>query len=121
MRRAIQLLTFAIGFFAVGSNAFAQLTIEIRDYFTMPMTGRLEGQGTNEVLLARVNALREEPGGGSNRFFVPDLNGPLYILQKNSEKLSMYLDFNGREGRSGIFHRLFVEAGYGSGLNGFYF
>jgi hypothetical protein len=120
-RRAIQLLTFVIAFSAVTANAFGQLTIEIRDYFTMPMTGRLEGQGTNEVLLARVNALREEPGGGSNRFFVPDLNGPLYILQKNSEKLSMYLDFNGREGRSGIFHRLFVEAGYGSGLNGFYF
>src|SRR5262249_6943941 len=32
-----------------------------------------------------------------------------------------YLDFNGREGHAGLFHKLFLEAGYGSGLNAFYF
>jgi hypothetical protein len=41
--------------------ASAQITLEIRA-FAMMMTGRVDGQGNNEVLLARVNSLREEPG-----------------------------------------------------------
>ena len=97
-----------------------QLTIEVKDYVSMPMTGAVLGKGTNEMLLARVNALREEPGGGS-RFFVADLNGPLYILDKQTKKLTTYLDFNGREGHPGLFHNLSWERGYGNGLNGFYF
>ena len=100
--------------------ASAQMTIEIKDYVTMPITGLADGKGNNEVLLSRVNGLREEPGG-ANRFFVPDLNGPLYILNKETKKLTTYLDFNGREGHAGLFHKLFLETGYGSGLNGFYF
>src|SRR5712692_2977445 len=102
------------------AQASAQMTIEIKDYVTMPMTGLVDGKGNNDSLLARVNGIREEPDG-ANRFFVPDLNGPLYILDKDTKKLTTYLDFNGREGHPGIFHKLFVEIGYGSGLNGFYF
>ena len=102
------------------AQASAQITIEIKDYVVMPVTGLPGGKGNNDGLLARVNGLREEPEG-ANRFFVPDQNGPLYILDKDTKKLSTYLDFNGRDGRSGMFHKLFTEAGYGSGLNGFYF
>ena len=102
------------------SSASAQLTIELKDYVTMPMTGVTEGKGSNEVLLARVNAVREEPGG-ANRFFVADLNGPLYILDKTTRKLATYLNFDCREGHSGIFPRFFITSGYGNGLNGFYF
>src|SRR5678816_1439120 len=61
------------------SQALAQLTIEIKDYVTMPITGLVDGKGSNDGLLARVNTLREEPGG-ANRFFITDLNGPIYIL-----------------------------------------
>ncbi len=43
--------------------------------------------------LARVNYLRDEPGG--RRFFVNDLNGPLYILDKQTKAFTTYLDFNG--------------------------
>ena len=100
--------------------ASAQITLEIKDYVAMPMTGLVDGKSSNDSLLARVNGLREEPGG-ANRFFVIDLNGPLYILDKDTKKLTTYLDFNGREGRSGIFHKLTIESGYGNGLNGFYF
>src|SRR6202022_952625 len=80
-----------------------QLTIEVKDYVTMPMTGLVQGKGSNEVLLARVNALREEPGG-ANRLFVADLHGPLYILDKQTKNFTTYLDLNGRDGRPGIFH-----------------
>src|SRR6266566_526829 len=100
--------------------ASAQITLQIKDYGAMPMTGLVDGKSSNDSLLARVNGLREEPGG-ANRFFVIDLNGLLYILDKDTKKLTTYLDFNGREGRSGIFHKLTIESGYGNGLNGFYF
>jgi hypothetical protein len=113
------LLVSALHAFAM-PEANAQLTIEIKDYVRMPMTGLVDGKGSNDVLLARVNTLREEPGG-ANRFFITDLNGPVYILDKETRKFTTYLDFNGQQGRGGLFHHLFTEAGYGSGLNAFYF
>jgi hypothetical protein len=100
--------------------AEAQLTLELRDYVTMPITGAIDGAGSNGALLSRVNALREEPGGAA-RLFVIDLNGPMYILDKKTKKLSVYLDFNGRDERPGMFHRLLIETGLGNGLNGLYF
>src|SRR5688572_24086649 len=57
------------------------LTLELADYAPLPITGELDGQNTR-ALLARVNFLRDEPGGG--RFFVNDLNGPLYIVDKQT-------------------------------------
>src|SRR5262245_22023561 len=105
--RAMQLAALSVVLPAVVPfTASAQLTIELRDYVTMPATGKVDATENNDVLLARVNGLREEPGG-ANRLFVPDLNGPLYILAKDTKKLATYLDFNGRDNRPGLFHRLF--------------
>jgi hypothetical protein len=111
-------LLLLILFFA--ANASAEITLEIKDYVALPITGLVDGKTNYDALLARVSGLREEPGG-ANRLFVPDLNGPLYIVDKDTRKVTVYLDFNGREGKSGIFHKLFMEAGYGSGLNTLYF
>jgi hypothetical protein len=91
------------------------LVLEIRDYAAMPITGRVDGTGQTDGMLARVNSLREEPGG-ANRFFVNDLNGPLYILDKATKKFTVYLDFNGRDGRPGLFHKFAFETGYANGL-----
>jgi len=93
----------------------AQLTIEVKDYVALPITGTVDGTGQTDGMLARVNGVHEEPGG-AKRLFVNDMNGPLYILDKDTKKLTTYLDFNGREGHTGIFHRLMYEAGYGNGL-----
>ena len=106
--------------FLFAANASAQITVEIQDYVALPITGLVDGKTNYDGLLARVSGLREEPGG-ANRLFIPDLNGPLYIVDKATKKPTVYLDFNGREGKSGIFHKLFVEAGFGSGLNTLYF
>ena len=100
-------------------SASAQVTLEIQDYVEAPMTGLVDGKGSNELLLARVNTLREEVGG-AKRFFISDLNGPLYVFDKATKKFSVYLDFNGSAGKSGIFHKLTIMQGYGNGLNGFY-
>jgi hypothetical protein len=94
-------------------------TIEVEDFVDTPMTGLTDGKGTNDVLLSRVNTIREEVGG-SNRLFVSDLNGPLYIFDKATKKFSVYLDLNGAGGKRGIFRRLTTAQGYGNGLNGFY-
>jgi hypothetical protein len=48
------------------------------------------------------------------------LNGPLYILDKATKNLAVYLDFNGNEGKKGLFRKLTILQGYGNGLNGFY-
>ena len=113
-KNALRLAILAAAIFAFApATANAQLTIEIKDYVRMPMTGLVDGKGSNDALLARVNTLREEPGG-ANRFCITDLNGPVYILDKDTRKFTTYLDFNGRDGHGGLFHKLFTEAGYGS-------
>ena len=103
-----------------GLAASPELTIEIKDYATMPMTGAVDGPGNSAGLLARINFLREEPGGGK-RLFVNDLNGPLYIVDKDTKKTTTYLDFNGLPGRTGIFHRLAIDQLLASGFISFEF
>jgi hypothetical protein len=92
------------------------LSLAIRDYAALPITGRLDGTGQTDGLLARVSALRDEPAG-RDRFFVADLNGPLYIFEKRTRKWITYLDFNGRDGRTGLFKRLSYDVGFANGLN----
>ena len=110
-------LALAIVLFFI-PGAFAQ-TIEIQDYLTMPMTGSVTATGNNGQL-ARINSLQEEPGG-TQRFFVNDLNGPLYIVDKKTRTPVVYLNLNGRGTQSGLFHRFTYEAGYANGFISFRF
>jgi hypothetical protein len=103
------------------AKATPEITLDIRDYATMPMTGKVDGKGQIMGLLARVNFMREEPGGAKKRVFVNDLNGPLYILDKQTARFSTYLNFNGRDGQPGLFHRLPTESGFGNGFISFAF
>jgi len=88
------------------ATAPTPLTIDVKDYVAMPITGSPDGTGQTDGMLSRVNTLREEPGG-ARRLFVSDMNGPLYILDKETKKFTTYLDFNGHDTHTGIFHRLF--------------
>ena len=90
-----------------------RLTLELTDYLQMPITGELDGQNTRG-LLARVNFLRDEPGG--RRFFINDLNGPLYIVDKAAKSFVTYLDFNGAGGRPGLFQKFTFERNFATGL-----
>ena len=103
-----------------GAASPATLTIEIRDFTPLPITGKLDGTGQVDGMLARVNSIREEPGG-AGRLFIIDMNGPVYILDKKTKALTTYLDFNGRDDRPGLFDKLFYEAGYSSGVSQFQF
>jgi len=94
----------------------APITLELRDFATLPVTGKLEGEGQVDGMLARVNSIREEPGG-AGRLFVTDMNGPIYILDKKTKALTTYLDFNGRNERTGLFERFFYDPGYSSGVS----
>jgi hypothetical protein len=85
------------------------------------MTGAVDGPGNSAGLLARINFLREEPGGSRKRLFVNDLNRPLYIVDKDTKKTTTYLDFNGLPGRPGIFHRLAIDQLLASGFISFEF
>jgi hypothetical protein len=113
-------LLLAVLCLAAIARAQQPLTLEIKDFATVPITGAALGKTSNEMLLSRVNVIREEPGGAP-RLFVTDMNGPLYILDKKTKQFTKYLDFDGRDDRPGIFHRLFITSGYGNGLNGFHF
>ena len=63
--------------------------------------------------------MRDEPGG--RRFFVNDLNGPLYILDKQTKTFTTYLDFNGLGGRPGLFQKFTFERNFATGLTNFLF
>src|SRR5262249_13070905 len=111
--------TLLAGSLMVLLDVNATPTIAVEDFAETPMTGLTDGKGSNDVLLSRVNAIREEVGG-ANRLFISDLNGPLYIFDKATKQFTVYLDFNGANGRNGIYRRLTTAQGYGNGLNGFY-
>jgi mono/diheme cytochrome c family protein len=87
--------------------------LQLADYIQMPVTADDKGENTRAEL-ARVNFLRDEPGGG--RFFVNDLNGPLYILDKKTKQFTTYLDFNGLAGRPGLFERFTFQRNFATGL-----
>ena len=95
-----------------------RLALQLEDYAQLPITGELDGQNTRGQL-ARVNFMRDEPGG--RRFFVNDLNGPLYILDKQTKKFTVYLDFNGLGARPGLFPKFTFERNFATGLTNFLF
>ena len=115
LKTAVLVPAFAV----CGLAASPELKIEIKDYAAMPMTGAVDGPGNSAGLLARVNFLREEPGGGRKRLFVNDLNGALYILDKETKNAATYLDFNGLPGKPGIFQRLAIDQLLASGVISF--
>jgi Glucose / Sorbosone dehydrogenase len=105
--------------FAQTPPTFPGLTIEIEDHVAMPITGKLVGAETpNESSLSRVNAIREETGG-SHRWFLPVVSGPVYIYDKNTKAFATYLDFNGHGDNRGLFKKFFTITGFGNGINGF--
>src|SRR4051794_19528192 len=95
------------------SDAKAQLTVRLSDYATMPATGVSDGVG-NDGSFARVNFMRQEPGS-ARRFFVNDLNGPLYILDTQTKQFTVYVDFNGSGAKTGLFDKLPVTLGFAGG------
>jgi hypothetical protein len=118
-RLAVVAACVAIGTFGAFASADSpSLTLEIADYLTMPATGGLDGDG-NSSSFARVNALRDEPGG--RRFFVNDLNGPLYVVDKKTKTFTTYLNFNGSGTEGGLFRRFTYAAGFANGLISFQF
>src|SRR5258707_499886 len=94
-----------------GASLTQEITLEIRDYATMPMTGSVDGKGQVMSLLARINFMREEPG--RKRIFINDLNGPLYILDKG--KLTTYLNFKE------MFHKMPIDNGFANAFITFAF
>src|SRR5688572_28584068 len=117
--RKLVLLFVLIGGVA-GAAETSPITLELRDYVALPITGKTDGTGQVDGMLARVNSIREEPGG-ADRLFVTDMNGPIYILDRKTRALTTYLDFNGSGDRPGIFDRLYHDPGYSSGVSQFQF
>jgi mono/diheme cytochrome c family protein len=101
-----------------GADQKPRRTLELSDYVAMPITGEIGAENTR-AQLARVNFLRDEPGG--RRFFVNDINGPLYIIDKKTKQVTTYLDFNGLAGRPGLFQKFTFERNFAIGLTTFIF
>lgn len=111
--RALATKTSVTGAPTAAADPRPRRRLELADYVQMPITADNNGDNTR-AQLARVNFLRDEPGG--RRFFVNDLNGPLYILDKQTKQFTTYLDFNGRAGRPGLFRKLTFERNFATGL-----
>jgi mono/diheme cytochrome c family protein len=88
-------------------------TLELADYVELPVTGDMTPDRVSGVL-ARGSIMRDEPGG--RRFFVNDLNGPLYILDKQTKQLTPYLTFS-----TALFPKFTAAMGYAAGLMNFEF
>ena len=97
----------------LASQGAPQLVLDLQDYVALPITADNTDANTR-AQLARVNYMRDEPGG--RRFFVNDLNGPLYLLDKQTKTFTKYLDFNGLADRHGLFPRFTYARNFATGL-----
>jgi len=93
--------------------------LELADYVELPVTGDKSSTNLISGQLARGSILRDEPGG--RRFFVNDLNGPLYILNKQTKQLTPYLNFDGTGDRAGLFPKFTAAQGFAAGIMNFVF
>jgi len=102
-------------------TASAQLTtLRVEDYATAPQTG-IVGGGTNQGYMARLNFLAEDPTN-SNQMWVNDLNGPLYIMNRESKAFTQYLNFNGTSSNPGLYDRFYYnQGGFAAGFITFQF
>lgn len=103
---------------AARAPSSTERTLELADYVELPITGDMSADRVTGVL-ARGSILLDEPGG--RRSFVNDLNGPLYMLNKQTKQLTPYLNFDGAGDHAGLFPRFSAAMGYASGLMNFVF
>ncbi|HLO43303.1 MAG TPA: PQQ-dependent sugar dehydrogenase [Leadbetterella sp.] len=95
-----------------------QRKLELVDYLELPITGDMSGDRVSGVL-ARGSIMLEEPAG--NRFFLNDLTGALYILNKQTKQLTPYLNFDGSGTKTGLFPKFTAAMGYAAGFVNFVF
>jgi hypothetical protein len=89
-------------------GATAPLTVSVSDWVELPFSGNVTAGSGNPAYMARINFMREEPGG-TGRMWICDLNGNLHVfaadgnpasrtsaLLDQAHQQSAYLDFNGR-------------------------
>jgi hypothetical protein len=119
--RLLCVIAGVVAVWSAGSSAQAPqgLTLELEEHVAMPILGKPEGPTANESALSRINAIREETGG-SHRWFLPVVSGPVYIFDKKTKAFTTYLDFNGHGENRGLFKKFFTLTGYGNGVNGFH-
>lgn len=125
MPPGLRLCAFILVLAPAWVRAQETITIQLQDYAAAPITGTLSSTTGNAPYAARINFFREEPGGGTNRFFINDLNGTLSILDKTSKTFAVYLDFNRNTtetpGATGLFPAFTRANGYANGLVTFQF
>jgi hypothetical protein len=117
------LLALGLAIVIVTPAAAELTTLRVEDYATVPRTGvtSFPAPSANTAYLARVNFMTDDPVD-SSRFFVNDLNGPMYILDKGTRQFTEYLNFNGTDRSSGLFDRLyFSDGGFAAGFLTFEF
>jgi hypothetical protein len=120
-------LGVCLTFLATAGSLIAQgkLTLRLEDFAAVPISGQLVGTTDNSIYAARVNFLREEPGGNAARFFVNDLNGKLYVLDRATKQFTTYLDFHRNTAENananGLFAAFTRAAGYANGFVTFQF
>ena len=90
----------------------------MQDYASLPLSSTGTYNGQTSPQLARVNFLRSEPANApqsSSRFFVDDLNGNLYILNKATQTFTPYINF------AQVFPKFVNDPGFAGGLVTFVF
>ena len=98
---------------ATTASQKAEQTLELADYAELPITGDMSTDRVSGAL-GRGSILRDEPGGG-RRFFVNDLTGPLYILDKQTKQFTPYINFKE------LFPKFTAAQGYAAGIMNFVF
>jgi hypothetical protein len=82
------------------------VTVRLQDWATVPASG------IAEFGFARPSFLRADPAD-SNRVWLSDINGRLYIVDKTTKTFTTFLDFNGSPPNNGLFDKVKISSGSG--------
>src|SRR5689334_7921214 len=92
---ALALAVGGIG--ALAQSGPRELEAELADFVELPLTGDLTARDARSQV-ARGNFLVEEPD--SDRLFIGDQSGPLYVVDRERRRPTPYLNFNGSGDRT---------------------
>jgi glucose/arabinose dehydrogenase len=107
-----QTITYPTGPQITDRDAPGQIKVRLEDYAVAPDTATSPTDRT-AAQVARINYMRSEPANApdySSRYFVPDLNGNLYTLDKTTRAFTPYLN------AASIFPQFDTNPGFSAGL-----
>ena len=101
------------GFEVTDRDAADHIVVKLSNFITAPKTNNANTSAQTAAQVARINFIRQEPVASlaSQRLFMNDLNGNVYIYNRGTQAFTTYLHFD-----TTLFPRFDTDPGFAAGV-----